>query len=61
MAKQFVSCYKPQGKFSFNQYTFKMAGKKKGMKTTVLTVFPEPVWAQAIKSLPARVIGIAYF
>ena len=31
------------------------------MKTTLLTVFPEPVWAQAIKSLPASVIGIAYF
>ena len=34
---------------------------QKKPKFSLLTVFPEPVWAQAIKSLPASTMGIACF
>ncbi len=31
------------------------------ISSLILTVFPDPVCAQAIKSLPARIAGIEYF
>lgn len=33
----------------------------KQMLYKMLTVFPDPVWAHAIKSRPASIIGMLYF
>lgn len=45
----------------FKPHYISFTYEKNGTFSTVLTVFPDPVCAHAIKSLPARIAGIEYF